>query len=126
MNIFQKLNIILDTKNYHYNPAVDKILLKLMEKGKYVKHDEYYMTIEYNNSLYCLWLANFPYADLRTCKKVCNNSFSDTIVYEKMRPSRKMQIMFWEWAEQYVGSDFHKIRDSANLNYDEYQKILKA
>ncbi len=27
MNIFQKLNIILDTKNHRYNPAVDKILL---------------------------------------------------------------------------------------------------
>ena len=119
MNIFQKLNIILDTKNYHYNPAVDKILLKLMEKGKYVKHDEYYMTIEYNNSLYCVWLANFPYADLTSCKKKHINSFSDTIVYEKMRPSRKMQIMFWEWAEQYVGSDIHKIRDSKNINYDE-------
>lgn len=69
MNIFQKLNIILDTKNYRYNPAVDKILLKLIEKGKYIKHDEYYMTFEYNNSLYCVWLANFPYADLTSCKK---------------------------------------------------------
>lgn len=125
MNIFQKLNIILDIKNYSYNPAVDKILLKLMEKGKSVKHDEYYMTIEYNNSLYCLWLANFPYADLTSCKKKHINSFSNTTVYSTMRPSRKMQIMFWEWAEQYVGSNFHKIRDSANLNYDEYQKILK-
>ena len=51
MNIFQKLNIILDTKNYHYNPAVDKILLKLMEKGKYVKHDEYYMTDDWDAAL---------------------------------------------------------------------------
>lgn len=125
MNIFQKLNIFLDTKNYRYNSAVDKILLKLMEKGKYVRHDEHYMTIEYNNSLYCFWLANFPYADLTSCKKKHINSFSDTIVYEKMRPSRKMQIMFWEWAEQYVGSNFHKIRDSTNLNYEEYQKIVK-
>lgn len=125
MNIFQKLNIILDIKNHRYNPAVDKILLKLIEKGKYVKHDEYYMTIEYNNSLYCLWIANFPYADLTSCKKVCNNSFSDTNVYSTMRPSRKVQIKFWEWAEQYVRSRFHTLRDSTNLNYDEYQKILK-
>lgn len=125
MNIFQKLNIILDTKNYSYNPAVDKILLKLIEKGKYVKHDEHYMTIEHNNSLYCVWLANFPYADLTSCTKENINSFCDISVYKEMRPSRKVQIMFWEWAEQYVGSNFHKIRVSTNLNYDEYQKKLK-
>lgn len=126
MNIFQKLNIILDIKNHCYNPAVDKILLKLIEKGKYVEHNGYYLTIEYNDSLYYLWIANFPYADLTSCKKKTHyNSFSDTTVYSTMRPSRKVQIKFWEWAEQYIGSDFHKFRASTNLNYDEYQKILK-
>lgn len=108
MNIFQKLNIILDTKNHRYNPAVDKILLKLIEKGKYIKHDEYYMTIEYNNSLYCLWIANFPYADLTTCKAKHINSFSDTTVYSTMRPSRKMQIMFWDGQNNMLEAIFIK------------------
>lgn len=129
MNIFQKFDIIFKKKKCYYCKEIDDIILRFIEKGTYVDHFRWYIIIKYNNELYKLWIGDFSFNDLTHCYK-CNNpkDFNTNLekIYEDWRPSRKVQIKFWKWAEQYVGNNFIRIKYSKNFDYKEYERIMKS
>lgn len=103
MNIFEKLNIIFSYKNDEYSQKVDNLINKFINNAKIMYFDKYELTILYKNSLYKIWVTNYPYADLSmviTEKNKGSNIFNE-YVYCDLRPSRKTQIRFWEWCEKH-------------------------
>lgn len=96
----EKLNIYFDLKNYSYSPKVDEILESIIKEGKFIKLEYCTAYLEYKGKQYEIWIANHPYASLSNLKEV---SPERCRIYDNLRPSRKMQVKFFEWLCEHSG-----------------------
>lgn len=98
LSILEKLNIYFDMKNYSYSSKVDEILESFMREGKFIEFRYCTALLEYRGKQYEIWIANHPYASLSNLLEVGSERITERIrIYDKLRPSRKMQVKFFEW-----------------------------
>ena len=112
----EKLNIYFDLKNYSYSPKVDEILESIIKEGKFIKFEYCTALLEYKGKQYEIWIANHPYGSLSNLREVSPERYR---IYDNLRPSRKMQVKFFEWlCEQsgYTGDleDMSEIKSPKN------------
>lgn len=94
LSLGEKLNIYFDLKNYSYSPKVDEILESIIKEGKFIKLKYCTALLEYKGKQYEIWIANHPYASLSNLIEVSPKRLR---IYDDLRPSRKMQVKFFEW-----------------------------
>ena len=94
LSFLEKLNIYFDMKNYSYSSKVDEILESFMQEGKFIEFKYCTALLEYKGKQYEIWIANHPYASLSNLLEVGTERIR---IYDKLRPSRKMQVKFFEW-----------------------------
>ena len=94
LSILEKLNIYFDMKNYSYSPKVDEILESIIKEGKFIKFEYCTALLEYKRKQYEIWIANHPYGSLSNLREVSPERYR---IYDRLRPSRKMQVKFFEW-----------------------------
>ena len=94
LSFLEKLNIYFDLKNYSYSPKVDEILESIIKEGKFIKFEYCTALLEYKGKQYEIWTANHPYASLSNLLEVGTERIR---IYDDLRPSRKMQVKFFEW-----------------------------
>lgn len=97
-----KAQIWLNHKIYPYSEIVDNILQKFIEEGELVDIYTYWAIVLYKNQYYGVWCVNYPYADCNQIYIMKNNkkynywTCQDALVCG-VRPSRKIQVAWWEW-----------------------------
>ena len=94
LSILEKLNIYFYVKNYSYSSKVDEILESFIREGKFIEFKLYTALLEYRGKLYEIWIANHPYASLSSLLEIGSEKI---LIYKDLRPSRKMQVKFFEW-----------------------------
>ena len=99
LSFLEKLNIYFDMKNYSYSSKVDEILESFMREGKFIEFRYCTALLEYRGKQYEIWIANHPYASLSNLLEIGTERIrTERIrIYDKLRPSRKMQVKFFEW-----------------------------
>ena len=90
----EKLNIYFDLKNFSYSSKVDEILESFIREGRFIKFKYCTALLEYKGKQYEIWTANHPYASLSNLLEVGTERIR---IYDDLRPSRKMQVKFFEW-----------------------------
>ena len=96
LSFLEKLNIYFDMKNYSYSSKVDEILESFMREGKFIEFKYCTALLEYRGKQYEIWTANHPYASLSNLLEV-GSERKRIRIYNDLRPSRKMQVKFFEW-----------------------------
>lgn len=122
LSFYEKLNIYFDLKNYPYSPKVDEILESIIKEGKFIKFKYCTALLEYRGKQYEIWIANHPYASLSNLIEVSPERYR---IYDNLRPSRKIQVKFFEWlCEQsgYTGNleDMSETESSNNVRGIKY------
>lgn len=115
LSLDEKLNIYLDLKNYSYSRKVDEILESIIKEGKFIKFEYCTALLEYKGKQYEIWIANHPYASLTNLLEVVPEKI---LIYYKLRPSRKMQVKFFEWLCEQSGytGDLEDMSETESAN----------
>lgn len=102
MNIFTKANVYCTTFFlYEYSKELDQLLEKLIQKGKVESVNYIYsqVSILMDDYKYVITTEGFPKHDLEEISIYKNYSRLMYKYIDRVRPSKKMKIRFWEFLE---------------------------
>lgn len=102
MNIFTKANVYCTTFFLcEYSKELDQLLEKLIQKGKVesVNYENSQVTLLMDDYKYDISTEGFPISDLCAIVVYKSNNPLKYKYIDRVRPSKKMKIRFWEFLE---------------------------
>lgn len=106
LSFWTKAHIWFNHKLYPYSEIADTILRKFIKEGRVVDKDKFWTIVLHKGEHYGVWSVNYPYADCNQIYTMSQNNkfgwwtYKDALVCG-VRPSRKVQIAWWEWLLKY-------------------------
>lgn len=129
MELRTKLRIFFKKRSYPSSTAVDKFLRAVMERGEVTWYPHNFDTINVELDGRRFWLFLDPTAPWNGCSRCSQEkSFDDgsidtRILWDWMRPSRRMLLRFCIWLES-QGIDKFKSRKSRLA--DDIERVLST